>query len=71
MKFEIPDFVIDPQTNKKYKKGKFLGRGGFAKCFELQDLSNNRIYAGKVIAKAQLLKAEQKEKVCQQIMRNQ
>ncbi|KAI1291872.1 Serine/threonine-protein kinase PLK1 [Halotydeus destructor] len=67
MKVEIPDIVVDPNTRKKYKKGKFLGRGGFAKCFELIDLETNEIFAGKVIAKAQLQKSEQKEKMSQEI----
>ena len=38
-------------------------KGGFAKCFELIDVSNGEIYAGKVIAKSQLVKPDQKDKV--------
>lgn len=41
----------------------FMSQGGFAKCFELTDMATNMTYAGKVIAKAQLQKSEQKEKV--------
>ena len=26
MKFDIPDYVTDPKTKRRYKKGKFLGR---------------------------------------------
>jgi hypothetical protein len=28
---------------KKYLKGKFLGKGGFAKCYEFQNLENKKI----------------------------
>jgi polo-like kinase 1 len=37
--------------------------GGFAKCFELIDAKTGKIYAGKVIAKSQLVKPDQKDKV--------
>jgi len=33
VKFDIPDFVVDPATKKKYKKGKFLGRVSHVCCF--------------------------------------
>ena len=39
-------------------------KGGFAKCYELIDTSNGDIFAGKVIAKSQLTKPDQKSKVC-------
>ena len=35
---------------KKYLKGKFLGKGGFAKCYELKCVSNKKTYAGKIIS---------------------
>ena len=28
---------------KKYLKGKFLGKGGFAKCFEFTNLENKKV----------------------------
>ncbi|RWS09043.1 polo kinase 1-like protein [Dinothrombium tinctorium] len=64
---EIPDVVYDTNAKKKYAKGKFLGRGGFAKCYELIESSSNAIFAGKVIAKALLQKSDQKEKMSQEI----
>jgi len=67
LKLEIPDLVSDPKTKKTYRKGKFLGRGGFAKCYELIDTSNGDIFAGKVIAKSQLTKPDQKSKMTQEI----
>jgi polo-like kinase 1 len=34
---------------KRYEKGKLLGKGGFAKCFEFKDLETSKIYAAKII----------------------
>jgi polo-like kinase 1 len=28
---------------KKYLKGKFLGKGGFAKCYEMTNLENKKL----------------------------
>ena len=42
---------------KKYAKGKFLGKGGFAKCYEFTNLENNKLYAAKIIPKASLKKS--------------
>lgn len=64
---DIPDIVIDPATKKRYQKGRFLGKGGFAKCYELTDVDTKQIYAGKVVAKAQLTKPHQREKLTQEI----
>jgi polo-like kinase 1 len=60
---EVPDRVIDSTKNKAYTKGKFLGKGGFARCYELIDNKTKRIYAGKVISKTMLIKKSQREKV--------
>ena len=40
-----------------------LLQGGFAKCYELTDLSSNYVYAGKVVQKAMLTKPYQRDKV--------
>ena len=34
---------------KRYLKGKFLGKGGFARCFEFTNLENKRLSAAKII----------------------
>ena len=34
---------------RRYLKGKFLGKGGFAKCFEFINAETNFIHAAKVI----------------------
>ena len=38
-------------------------QGGFAKCYELTDVKTNKTYAGKIIAKARIVKSSQREKV--------
>lgn len=63
----IPDVVIDPSTNKRYLKGRFLGKGGFAKCYELTDMETKKIYAGKIVSKGLLIKQHQKDKMTQEI----
>ena len=45
---------------KKYLRGKFLGKGGFAKCYEFTNLENKRVLAAKVIAKSTLSKSRAK-----------
>ena len=59
----IPDIVIDPSTGNRYIKGKFLGKGGFARCYELTDMTTKKIFAGKIVSKQLLTKPHQKEKV--------
>ncbi|KAL1430771.1 hypothetical protein MTO96_002370 [Rhipicephalus appendiculatus] len=64
---DLPDLVVDKKSKKEYVRGKFLGKGGFAKCYELTDKATNVVYAGKVVSKALLLKSHQKEKMAQEI----
>lgn len=64
---EIPDIVTDPSTGKKYLKGRFLGKGGFAKCYELTDMDTKHVYAGKIVPKSVLIKQNQKDKMTQEI----
>ena len=52
---------------KKYRKGNFLGKGGFAKCYELTDLETNVLYAAKWITKASLSKPRAKQKLKSEI----
>lgn len=66
-KKDIPEFLSDPNTGKKYKRGKFLGKGGFARCYELIDLQTKEIFAGKIVAKSLLVKSHQKAKMAQEI----
>ncbi|XP_061167130.1 serine/threonine-protein kinase PLK1-like [Saccostrea echinata] len=64
---EVPDIVIDPGSGKRYLKGRFLGKGGFAKCYELTDTDTKEIFAGKIVPKSLLVKQHQKDKMTQEI----
>jgi polo-like kinase 1 len=52
---------------KKYVKGRFLGKGGFAKCYEFTNLDNKRVSASKIIAKSSLTKSRAKQKLMSEI----
>jgi len=39
---------------KRYLKGNFLGKGGFAKVFEIRNLEADHLQAVKVVAKSSL-----------------
>uniref|UniRef100_A0A672MQF4 Serine/threonine-protein kinase PLK n=1 Tax=Sinocyclocheilus grahami TaxID=75366 RepID=A0A672MQF4_SINGR len=64
---EIPDVLVDPRTMKRYMRGRFLGKGGFAKCYEITDMDTKEVFAGKVVPKSMLLKPHQKEKMSTEI----
>ncbi|KAF1743990.1 hypothetical protein MXB_4499, partial [Myxobolus squamalis] len=59
--------IYDPKTKKRYIKGNFLGKGGFAKCYEAIDQETNKIYACKIVSKSQLVKQHQKDKMASEI----
>jgi polo-like kinase 1 len=52
---------------KKYLKGRFLGKGGFAKCYEFTSLETKNIQASKIINKASLTKSRAKQKLMSEI----
>lgn len=66
-KENIPDMIINPSNGKRYLKGRFLGKGGFAKCYELQDIDTKEVFAGKIVSKNLLVKQHQKDKMTQEI----
>ena len=72
------DFIIDtpleieehdPTTGTliKYERGKFLGKGGFAKCYELKRIDNGRIFAAKIFDKQGLSNGRSKKKLINEI----
>jgi polo-like kinase 1 len=67
----IEDHLITPHNNmpyvKRYQKGKYLGKGGFAKCYEMTSYDTNRTYACKVVPKSSLTKASSKRKLLNEI----
>lgn len=44
-----------------------MGKGGFAKCFEISDADTKEVFAGKIVPKSLLLKPHQKEKMSMEI----
>ncbi|XP_020365256.1 serine/threonine-protein kinase PLK1 [Rhincodon typus] len=64
---EIPDILVNPKTMKRYVRGRFLGKGGFAKCYEISDMDTNEVFAGKIVPKTLLMKPHQREKMSMEI----
>lgn len=64
---EIPDVLVDPRTMKRYARGRFLGKGGFAKCYEITDMETKQVFAGKIVPKSLILKQHQREKMTSEI----
>ncbi|KRW99450.1 Protein kinase-like domain [Pseudocohnilembus persalinus] len=52
---------------KKYQRGKQLGKGGFAKCYEVTSLETKRVQAAKIIPKATLTKTRARSKLISEI----
>ena len=52
---------------RKYIKGKLLGRGGFAYCYEYKCVDNNKIFAIKVINKENIKLPRQRQKLMSEI----
>lgn len=63
---KIANIMGDPLI-KKYTKGKFLGKGGFAKCYEFTNLETNKVMAAKIIPKATLKKSRHRQKLLSEI----
>ena len=63
---KIPTNTEEPHY-KKYKKIRLLGKGGFARCYELFDEETHQSFAGKIIKKSSLLKSRTKQKLISEI----
>ena len=65
----IEEFVNEngETSCKKYIKGNFLGKGGFAKWYELTDLQTNELFAVKIISKSSLIKPRARQKLKSEI----
>lgn len=53
---EVPK-VIDNGSGKRYFRGRLLGKGGFARVYEVTDMSTNKVYALKAVPKVKLSKS--------------
>ena len=45
---------------RRYNKGRFLGKGGFARVYEIVNLENRKVSASKIVQKASLTKSRAK-----------
>jgi polo-like kinase 1 len=52
---------------KRYVRGKLLGKGGFAKCYEVNNMETKKISAAKIIAKSSLTKSRARQKLISEI----
>ncbi|KAK0145291.1 Serine/threonine-protein kinase PLK3 [Merluccius polli] len=67
IKADLAPVVTDPKTGRTYSKGKLLGKGGFARCYEMTDLTSNKMYAVKVIPQSRVSKPHQRDKITNEI----
>ncbi|XP_043919737.1 serine/threonine-protein kinase PLK2 [Protopterus annectens] len=67
MASETSRIISDPSTGKCYCRGRVLGKGGFAKCYEMTDLETNKVYAAKIIPHSRVAKPHQREKIEREI----
>lgn len=63
----IPNVIYDANTGKSYMKGRFFGKGGFAKCYEITESKSHHVFAGKIVPKSLMAKNNQREKMTQEI----
>ena len=63
----IPNVIYDGNTGKSYMKGRFFGKGGFAKCYEITESKSHHVFAGKIVPKSLMIKSNQREKMTQEI----
>ena len=52
---------------RQYSKGRFLGKGGFARCHEFTSLESRKLTAAKIVPKASLTKSRAKQKLMTEI----
>mmetsp|Transcript_19962 Transcript_19962/g.36952 ORF Transcript_19962/g.36952 Transcript_19962/m.36952 type:complete len:585 (+) Transcript_19962:4188-5942(+) len=52
---------------RRYNKGRFLGKGGFARVYEMMNLETRKLLAAKVIPKESLKKSRAKQKLMSEI----
>ena len=52
---------------RKYIKGRLLGKGGFAKCYEFTNMDTKKVEAAKVVQKNSLVKSRAKQKLISEI----
>lgn len=63
---KTPPSLIRTRTGKDYKRGLFLGEGGFARCFQIRD-DTGEVFAAKTVAKASIKSDKTKTKLLSEI----
>lgn len=66
----LPEVLIDNKNKRSYKRGNFLGEGGFAKCYEAFDIETNDRRCCKAIWKKAIKSDNEKEKIRSEIKIN-
>jgi cell cycle serine/threonine-protein kinase CDC5/MSD2 len=61
-----PPSIVRTRNGRDYRRGNFLGEGGFARCFQMKD-SSGHIYAAKTVAKASIKNEKTKTKLLSEI----
>lgn len=52
---------------KRYARGRMLGKGGFARCYEVTNMESKKIMAAKIIPKSTLTKNRARQKLISEI----
>ena len=63
---KTPPSIVRTRNGRDYRRGTFLGEGGFARCFQMKDASG-QIYAAKTVAKASIKNEKTKTKLLSEI----
>ena len=64
---EIEEKMLGSDKIVKYERGKFLGKGGFAKCYEMKRVDTGKIFAAKVFEKKALTNGRSRKKLINEI----
>lgn len=63
---KTPPSIVRTRNGRDYRRGTFLGEGGFARCFQMKD-TNGQIFAAKTVAKASIKNEKTKTKLLSEI----
>lgn len=63
---KTPPSIVRTRNGRDYRRGNFLGEGGFARCFQMKDASG-KIFAAKTVAKASIKNEKTKTKLLSEI----
>lgn len=63
---KTPPSIVRTRNGQDYRRGNFLGEGGFARCFQMKD-SSGQIFAAKTVAKISIKNEKTKTKLLSEI----